>query len=186
MKLSDYAKENKISYMTAWRWWKAGHIVGTQMPTGTILIDDKGGKHQEITTVIYTRVSSPENKKNLDGQVERITQFCIASGYSVDVIVREVGSGVNENRKKLVKLLNSGVPIRLVVEHKDRLTRFGFNYIKIIIEQNGGEIVVVNKAKEDVEDLIQDLVAIVYSFSAKLYSKRRAKQIKQVVKDAIS
>ncbi len=77
-------------------------------------------------------------------------------------------------------------PIRLVVEHKDRLTRFGFNYVKLIIEKNGGEVIVVNKAKEDTEDLIQDLVAIVYSFSAKLYSKRRAKQIKQAVKDAIS
>lgn len=184
IKLSDYARKNNISYMTAWRWWKQGLLDGKQVETGTILIKEQ--QEIEMTNIVYTRVSSSKNKDNLEGQVERVSQFCISRGYIIHEIVKEVGSGVNENRKKLNKILSRDKPIRIIVEHKDRLTRFGFTYIEKIVKQNGGEIIVVNEAEDETQDLIQDLVAIVYSFSAKLYNKRRAKKIKEIVEDAVS
>ena len=101
-------------------------------------------------------------------------------------MIKEIGSGVNDNRKKLNKLLALDEPLHIVVEHKDRLTRFGFNYIETLIESKGGAITVVNKSANDTQELVDDLLAIVYSFAARLYSKSRAKNIKEAVADAIS
>ena len=73
---------------------------------------------------IYTRVSSSENKDNLDRQAERLEEYCMARGYRISKVVKEIGSGVNDNRKKLEKLVGDRSYNRLVVEHQDRLTRF--------------------------------------------------------------
>lgn len=79
---------------------------------------------------IYTRVSATENKDNLEGQAKRLTDCCAAKGYPVALVIKEVGSGVNDTRPKLLKLLTDSTVTLMVVEHKDRLTRFGFNYIE--------------------------------------------------------
>jgi predicted site-specific integrase-resolvase len=163
-----------------------GQIPSEVLPTGTILVRLDDSKPTTIKTVVYVRVSSSQNRSNLKGQAERVSQFCNKNGWVVDEIIKEVGSGVNAKRKKLNKILSDKDSIRLVVEHKDRLTRFGFEYIEKLIQQNGGEVVVLNSATSDTEDLISDLLAIVYSFTARLYSKRRAKKVKTMVQDAIS
>lgn len=129
-------------------------------------------------TVVYARVSSSEQRKtNLETQVERLTQFAIANGWVVDKVIKEVGSGLNDDRKKLTDLLRSDVKIdRIIVEHKDRLTRFGFNYLQILADKLGFEIIVVNPTMTDNEDLMQDFASIITSFCARLYSRRRAKR----------
>ena len=79
MKLSHYAKQAGISYRTAWSWWKSGAISGYQLPSGTIIINmDKGSPVYENIVCIYTRVSSSENKSNLDAQAERLAQYSTA------------------------------------------------------------------------------------------------------------
>ena len=87
-----------------------------------------------------------------------------------------MGSGVNDNRKKLQKLLSQENWGMIVVEHKDRLTRFGFNYIQTLLESQGRKIEVVNMAEDGTQDLMQDLVSIIYSFSARMYGLRRTKR----------
>lgn len=100
----------------------------------------------------------------------------MANGWVVDDVVKEVGSGLNDNRKQLVKLLKDPAVKRIVVEHRDRLTRFGFHYLEILAEIEGFEIVVVNKTLDnDKNDLMSDFTAIITSFCARLYSKRRQK-----------
>jgi len=99
-----------------------------------------------------------------------------ARGYQIVSVVKEVGSGVNDNRKKFLKLLTDDSWGTLVVEHKDRCTRFGFNYIETLLNQNGREIEVVNTAEDEKSDLMQDLIAIIYSFSARMYGMRRSKR----------
>lgn len=89
------------------------------------------------------------------------------------LVFEECGSGLNEDRKKLQKLLLDKSITRIVVEHKDRLTRFGFNYIKKLWH---GEIVVINEVLEDEKDLMQDFVSLVTSFTARLYGRRRSKR----------
>jgi predicted site-specific integrase-resolvase len=115
-------------------------------------------------------------RENLERQVERLTHYCTTRGYQVAQVVKEIASGVNESRPKLLSLLKDQQATRIVVEHKDRLTRFGFRYLETLLEIQGRTIEVVNVAENDKEDLIADLVAIVYSFTARLYGQRRAKR----------
>ena len=99
-------------------------------------------------------------------------------------MVKEIASGVNDSRPKLLALLKDRQATRIVVEHKDRLTRFGFRYLETLLEIQGRTIEVVNVAENDKEDLIADLVAIVYSFTARLYGQRRAKRkTKRIVQE---
>lgn len=103
--------------------------------------------------MIYTRVSAAKNKSNLEAQAGRLQDYCAAKGWVVAQVVKEIGSGINDNRPKLLKLL-------IVVEHKDRLTRFGFNYIEQLLAIQGRRIEVINQAENGKEDLIQDFVTL--------------------------
>jgi predicted site-specific integrase-resolvase len=91
-------------------------------------------------------------------------------------VVKEIASGANDSRPKLLALLKDTAVTRIVVEHRDRLTRFGFHYLQTLLEAQGRRVEAVNLAETDKEDLIADLVAIVYSFTARLYGQRRAKR----------
>jgi len=175
MKLSEYARAKGISYDTAWRMWHRGQLQGEKLPTGTIIITvDKPPTNIISNQVaIYARVSSSENKSNLDSQAQRLESYCISRGYQIVRIVKEVGSGVNDYRKQLLKLLEQTDYRLIVVEHKDRLSRVGFNYLKVLLVQTGRDIEVVNIAEERKDDLMQDFVSIITSFCARLYSLRR-------------
>jgi putative resolvase len=177
MKLSQYAKQQGISYRTALRWFRAGTIKGYQAPTGTIIVTESEGTPARSEKVaIYARVSSPEHRENLERQATRLADYCAARGYQVAQVVTEVASGVNDSRPKLLALLKDRSVTRIVVEHRDRLTRFGFHYLEALLQAQGRTIEVVNLAENGKEDLIADLVAIVYSFTARLYGQRRAKR----------
>ena len=177
MKLSQFAKQQGISYSTALRWWKAGAIRGYQAPSGTIIVEAEGmPARNEQRVAIYARVSSAEHRENLERQAERLMQYCTVRGYQVVKLVKEVGSGVNDSRPKLLSLLRDPMITRLVVEHKDRLTRFGFRYIETLLEIQGRTIEVVNPAENNREDLLHDLASIVYWICARLYGQRRAKR----------
>lgn len=180
MKLSAYARSLGVSYRTAWRWFKAGKVAGFQADTGTIIVTEPIVETVPATAnqkaVIYTRVSAAENKDNLEGQAKRLMDYCAAKGYQVAAVVKEIGSGVNDTRPKLLKLLTDPTVGQIVVEHKDRLTRFGFNYIEQLLAMQGRKIEVINLAENGKEDLIQDFVSIVTSFCARLYGQRRSKR----------
>lgn len=177
MKLTNYAKQHGISYKTAWRWFKDGKLPGFQMDTGTIIVNGPApATVVKAKVAIYARVSSTENKGNLDSQAQRLTDYCAAKGYQVALTVKEIASGVNDTRPKLLKLLTDPSVTLIVVEHKDRLTRFGFNYITELLRMQGRQIEVINLAENGKEDLVQDFVSIVTSFCARLYGQRRAKR----------
>jgi putative resolvase len=179
MKLSQYAKQVGVSYETAWKWFKTGRIRGYQMDTGTIIILEAlpaAPSDSPSKVVIYTRVSAAENKANLDGQTQRLQDYCAARGYVVSAVVKEIGSGVNDERPRLLKLLTDPQVGVIVVEHKDRLTRFGFHYLEALLAMQNRRIEVVNLAENGRDDLIQDLVSIITSFCARLYGQRRSKR----------
>lgn len=152
MKLPDYAKELGISYKTAWRWWKAGKLPhpARQTETGLVIVDYIPHTGTIAThsnqAAIYSRVSSSKNKDNLERQAERLIQYSNAKGYQVVKVVKEVGSGLNDNRKKLEQLLIDGGYQILVVEHKDSLARFGVNYIDVLLKKLGVKLEIVNLA----------------------------------------
>lgn len=175
MKLSQYAEKHSITYRTAWNRYKAGKIpTAYKDDAGRIVVGTKKVKGQKVA--IYARVSSNENRSNLDTQTERLTRYATAKGYQITHIIKEVASGVNDNRKKLSKLLTLDDWDILLVEHKDRLARMGVGYIQLLLDQQGKSVEIVNMVEDDTSDLVQDLVAIIYSFSAKLYGLRRSKR----------
>lgn len=183
MKLSEYAKQNSISYQTAWLHYKQGLIPNArQLPTGTVVIDEDTNHNKMDYTIVYARVSSSENKSNLEAQANRLVQYCTANGWTVDEVVKECASGLNDERPKLTKILQERKATRLVIEHKDRLTRFGFNYIKVLL--NDCDIIVVNKC-EDNQDLFEDFVSLVTSFCARIYGKRRTKRKTEQIINAL-
>ncbi len=109
MKLTIYAKQLGINYRTAWEWFKAGKIKGAfKTESGTIIVPEERISKKGDYVVIYSRVSSSENKSNLNSQAERLTQYAIARGYQIKEVVKEVGSGINDNRPKLQKILREG------------------------------------------------------------------------------
>jgi predicted site-specific integrase-resolvase len=176
-KLSEYAKEHNVTYRTAYNHFKRGLISNAyQLPTGTVVIPDYVQHYKYEYVVTYARVSSSENKNNLEAQSKRLIQFCNAKGWQTTENIKEVGSGINDARKKLLKLLKDEKATKLVVEHKDRLTRFGFNYINAICDKIGCEIIIINNTQEEKEDIIQDFVSIITSYCAKIYGKRRSKR----------
>ena len=146
-----------------------------RLETGTILVplvEEPKVPCNEFT-VVYSRVSSTENKSNLENQATRVSQYCNAKGWIVNSVIKECGSGLNDNRPKLLKVLTDPKVTRIVVEHKDRLTRFGFNYIKELYK---GEIVVINEVESEEHELMQDFISLVTSFCARIYGRRRSKR----------
>ncbi len=184
MKLSTYAKKQGISYKTAWRMWKDGRLDAYQLPTGTVIVRDEqlAAPHK---VAIYTRVSSTENKANLETQAERLVNFCMAKGWQVSQIVKECGSGVNDQRPKFLALLADTSITHIVVEHKDRASRFGVAYIQTLLQTQNRELIVVNEADNGEDDLMGDFVAIITSFTARLYGRRRSKRKTNLVLDSL-
>ena len=182
MKLPDYAKELGISYTTAWRWWKAGKLPhpASKTESGLIIVDYKSNSPLTSSgsnrVIIYSRVSSSENKDDLEKQSQRLAEYATARGYQIVNIVKEVGSGLNDNRRQLEKLLKRDDYNILLVEHKESIARFGTNYLDILLQRLGIKLEIVNLADNGKEELMQDLVSIIRSFAARLYGQRRGKR----------
>lgn len=177
MKLSKWAKKQGIGYQAAWNQFKAGKIQGAyQLSTGTIIVPDNELETREDKIVTYARVSSSSQRNDLKRQEQSLINFCIARGWQVAKSYSEIGSGLNDKRPKLQKILADRSITKIVVEHKDRLARFGINYIELLLRLDAREIIIVNDIEDDESDLMQDFVSIITSFTARLYGKRRSKR----------
>ena len=113
--------------------------------------------------VIYARVSSAQHQADLDRQVARLEDYCAVRSYRVGRAITEIGSGVNDSRRKFLALLSVPQINTIVVEHQARATRFGFRSVEVLLKQAGRTIEVANLAEQDREELLQDLSSIVYS-----------------------
>lgn len=130
MKLSDWAKKQGISYKTAWRWFKDGNlpVAFEQTRTGTILIKEVPQNIEQV--VLYARVSSADQKDDLDRQLSRLVLFAHSQKWVISETIVEIGSALNGHRSKLKKLLsNSNIKV-ILCEHSDRLMRFGIEYVE--------------------------------------------------------
>src|SRR5258708_11416422 len=135
MKLSDYAKQGGVTYQTAYPWWKVGQLDAYQLPTGTIIVRE--AKPSATGVALYARVSRAEQKADVTRQRQRLRDYAAARGYQVVAEVTEIASGLNNEHSKLTKLLTDAQVGVIVVEHRDRLTRFGYGYIATLLEHQG-------------------------------------------------
>lgn len=182
--LKEYANAHGIKYRAAWNRFNANKIPSAfKDEFGKILINEDI-PDRPFKVVCYARVSSSQNRTNLESQAERIVQFANLSGLPVHTVIKEIGSGMNDNRIKLLKVLNDKDVTHIVVEHKDRLTRFGFNYIEKWLSERQCKIIIINKVSNDKQDLMQDFVSLITSMVARLYGLRRSKRkTEKLIKD---
>jgi putative resolvase len=185
MKLSQYAKQQGISYKTAWRWYKAGQLDAYQTPTGMVVVRDPVAVRPVLGRIaLYARVSSLGQKEDLERQMQRLKDYAAAKGYMVSKEVTEIASGLNDQRPKLEKLLADTSIGTIVVENRDRLTRFGSHYIETLLEAQGRHLEMIFPTDTG-DELVDDFVAVITSMAARIYgrrqSKRRAEKIKQCV-----
>lgn len=186
MKLADWAREVGIGYRAAHRMFQSGKLPcsSQQLPTGTILVfPDESLDDTAEKVSLYARVSSNDQKADLDRQLDRLRDFASAKGLSVKSEIKEVGSGLNGRRPKLLKLLEDKIVSSIVIEHRDRLCRFGFEYIEAALKSSGRKLLVMNEA-EQTDDLTQDFVDVVTSLCARIYGKRSSKNRAQKALEA--
>ena len=188
MKLSVWAKKQGISYKTAWRWWKAGTmpVPVEQLASGTIIVHPaKSVANNSFGNVaLYARVSSADQKADLDRQFDRLSEYALAHKMSVVDSVKEIGSGFNGHRRGMMRLLANSNIQTIVIEHRDCLIRFGFEYLEASLSAQNRKIVVID-TKELADDVVRDLHEVIVSMCARLYGKRSAKNRAQKALDAI-
>lgn len=175
MNLKEWAAAQGISYATAMRRYKAGQMpVPTHRIGRLIMIGDPVMPGAETgSIVVYARVSSADQRPDLDRQVARVTAWATSQRLSVDRVVTEVGSALNGQRRKFLALLRDANVSTIVVEHRDRFARFGAEYVEAALAANGRRLLVVDPAEVD-DDLVRDMTEILTSFCARLYGKRAA------------
>ena len=175
VKLAEWAKRQGVSYRTAWRWFKAGTmpVPCRKTPTGTILVDAPTEQIAQ-TVALYARVSSHDQKSDLDRQLARLSVYAAKHGFHVVDSVAEVGSGLNGKRKKLLRLLSDPKISVVIVEHRDRFARFGSEYLEAALIASDRKLVVVDSSEMN-DDLVQDMISILTSFCARLYGRRSAR-----------
>jgi len=175
VKLSEWARQQGVSYQTAWRWVKDGKmpVRVRQAPSGTWLVDEPAPETFG-RVVAYCRVSSGDQKDDLERQAARVVTGANKQGLAVAEVVTEVGSGLNGRRRKLHRLLADPDTAVIVVEHRDRLARFGVEYIEAALSAQGRTVRVVDEGEVE-DDLVRDMTDVLTSFCARLYGKRAAK-----------
>lgn len=191
IKPSEYARITGLNYRTGIKHFYKGYIDGYKDEnTGSLYLlnpnwTEKEERHHIPNTkrvVLYARISSSTNKNSLDGQIERMRMYAIAKGYQIVYEEKEIASGLNDNRKKLNKILEANDWDILLVEHKDRLTRFGFNYFNFL-KKNNQCVEVINQASDNNEDLMNDLIAIITSFCGRIYGRNRKKKTQEIIEE---
>ena len=181
MKLRAFADKRGITYQTAWRWFKSGKfppgVTMEQMPTGTVIVTESSSQvtaSTGVTVALYARVSSSDQRNDLDAQLGRLATYAVNQRWAVVESVTEVGSGLDGHRPKLMKLLTDPTISVILVEHRDRLMRFGSEYVESALIAQGRKVIVIDPS-EVKDDLVQDMIEVLTSFCARLYGRRSAK-----------
>lgn len=175
MRLSDWARIQGVHYQTAWKWARDGKmpVPVVKTPTGRYLVVAESAP-SGAGVALYARVSSADQKPDLDRQVARLTEWATGNKLNVAKVVSEVGSALNGARPKLKRMLADPDVSVIVVEHRDRLARFGVEYIEAALSAQGRTVRVVDEGEVQ-DDLVRDMTDVLTSFCARLYGRRAAR-----------
>ena len=188
--LSKASKILGVTTKTLRNWDEAGKIqtVRTSGNHRRIPIEELEklrGKETNIRTVscVYCRCSTHKQEENLERQVGRLLEHCAKNDWKPE-LYKDIGSGLNENRrqfKKMLKRIAEDDVARVVIEYKDRIVRYGFETFKSYCESYGVDVIVLKDAekKEFEEEMVEDIIALIASYSAKLYGRRGGRKKKE-------
>lgn len=190
--IKQAANQLGVSVSTLRRWDETGVLVAQRTPKGHRRYDlskinpnlTRNKVEQQRKTIAYARVSSHDQKSDLQRQIEILELYCSAQGWSFEVI-SDLGSGMNYHKKGLKRLLDGILDNkidRLVLTHKDRLLRFGAELVFALCEARQVEVVIINQGENlsFEEELAQDVLEIITVFSARLYGSRSKKNKKLI------
>ena len=176
VKLRQWAAREGVHYQTAWRWWRDGRlpVPARQTATGTILVEVPAAGGVAADTVVYAQVSWHDQRADLDRQVARMTERVTGQGLAVAEVVCEAGSGLDGKRPKLRRILSDPSATVIVVEHRDRLARFGVEHLDAALAAQGRRVLVADPG-ETTDDLVRDMIEVLTSMCACLYGRRGAR-----------
>lgn len=191
MKANEALSILRVTRPTLARYVKEGKIKATKLPIGRYDYDEESiykflNKNVQRKTVLYCRVSTAKQKKDLMNQEELLKQFCFSNGLTINAIYKDIASGIDfENRKDFFAMLDeiiAGKIDTVVITYKDRLSRIGFNLFTHLFKKYNCKIVVMSEigsTKLDSEEIFEEIISLLHCYSMKLYSKRRVQKIKE-------
>ena len=176
----QFREKHNISPQYLYALKKNGKVKTKPFLGSQVLILDPESSDSDKSVCIYARVSTPKQKTDLENQIKFLRQYLVSKGLNPEYVYSDIASGMNEDRKGLNEMMSdiiSGKISKVVISHKDRLTRFGFGYLKTIFSRYNTEIEIVNLEDEKSfqDELSEDLVATIHNFSMKFYGKRKNK-----------
>lgn len=195
MKAKEVLRLLRISRQTLTKYVKDGVIKVETLPNGRYEYNEKSvykflNKDLKRKTYIYARVSTSKQKRDLENQIELLKQFCFTNGYVISGIYSDIASGINfEKRNDFFKMLDEIIDNkveRVVITHKDRLSRVGFDLFYHLFKKYNCEIVIMSEVgseKIDSQEIFEEIVSLLHCYSMKLYSKRKIQKIKEVLSD---
>ena len=199
--ISESAKYLNVSEKTLRNWDKLGKLKSFKTTGGhrryqqedleTFIGITNNPQVKSDVVATYSRVSSHEQKTkgDLDRQSQRISEYCAKKKMNVGYIIKDVGSGLSDNRSGFIKLTNLVIEkkiSKIIIEHKDRLTRFQFNFIEKMYESYGVEVIrIENNDISEEEEFVNDIMMLMASFSGKLYGKRSVKRKKELKEEKL-
>jgi len=196
-KISEFSKRIGKTPKTLRRWDESGLLPAKRGSGGQRYYDESDLRKalrielpdQEKKVLVYCRVSSSRQTDDLRSQIAAMQTFCLGGGYPVDEWIEEIGGGMNFKRQRFLEIMSRierGEVSKLIVAHKDRLVRFGFEYFDLMAAQHGCEIIVANQEKlSPQQEMVEDLMAIIHTFSCRLYGLRNyKKKIREVAEES--
>ena len=183
MKSDEVLKLLKVSRVTLWKYVKNGKIRATRQPNGYYNYNDDDvysliGLESERKNVVYARVSTSKQKVDLENQIADIVSYLNVKGIGVDEIYSDIASGMSLDRKGFMKLLEEVMNNQIdtvYIAYKDRLARLSYELVQKLFRDYGVKIHIVNnsESKSLEEELFEDIMSTIHSFSMNMYSKRR-------------
>lgn len=194
MKAKDVLKILKVTRPTLTKYVKEGKLKVNLLPNGFYDYDENSvfsvaKISSERKCVVYTRVSTQKQKKDLDNQISTITEFANKNGYSVDKVYSDIASGLNYDRKSFNEMLNEILERKIktvFIKDKDRLTRVSFDMWKSLFENFNCSLITVNGVQNneyEEKEIFADIISLIHCFAMKMYSQRRKKKMMLVGED---
>ena len=177
MNLTEWAHAQGIHVTTAYRWWREGTLPVPARKVGRLILvapDAAAAPSPPGAAGLYARVSSDDQKADLDRQVDRLSEWAAQAGLPVVRVEAEIGSGMNGVRPKARRLLADPQVTVVVVEHRDRLGRMNTELAEAALAAHGRRLAVIDDS-EVTDDLVRDVIEVLTSFCTRLYGRRSAR-----------
>lgn len=191
MKANKVLKILQVTRPTLVSYVKSGKIKATRLTNGYWDYDDDSvyelvGLKDQRKVVVYSRVSTNNQKKSLESQIEANIKWANKNGYKIDEVYQDIASGVNFDRNDFQKMIMNVMKRKIktiIISHKDRFSRISFDAWNEICKEFDCNIVVINNVENEEKEIFQDIISLIHYFAMKMYSKRKRKKLELIEED---